>query len=429
MKILMTLFEIQDYGGIINHAENLAAGFKELGHEVDFVKLCPKKKFGTPRAVARESLPEYRKLGTGLFYHQSKGWWWPNDKKVAYLDDIARNEFVENCGNYDAVLWHIPVPTCNKENAGINEWLQLYNGSTKNIAIIHDGNMPELYPHLAYVSHYFHGMVCVHESAYHSASCIGLPRKMIVNPFDLLGYEKQYPDFHNRSGFTAVQVFKGWKRVDELIRAIPYMKNKEAKRIGGAGIEYRYMTSQDKCKPKYFDKAGDRIWDKALRYGMQYLGTIPTDVHYSLLRRSKLQIDPSWSRKYSAFGAHFNRTSVEAILCGAVPVATDMGMHKSEVFKPNVNYIQLEVGAESQHHYAEVIDDALSDELRWKNIVINNYSLAERFDRRVVAQEYIDFIIDNSSSPVGKETTELIEKMLKKLDFFGIWQARMGFMV
>jgi len=429
MKILMTLFEIQDYGGIINHAEHLAAGFKELGHEVDFVKLCPKKKFGTPRAVAGESLPEYRKLGTGLFYHQSKGWWWPNDKKVAYLDDVARNEFVENCGNYDAVLWHIPVPTCNKENAGINEWLQLYNGSTKNIAIIHDGNMPELYPHLAYVSHYFHGMVCVHESAYHSASCIGLQRKMIVNPFDLFGIERLYPDFSNRSGFTAVQVFKAWKRVDDLIRAIPHMKNKEAKRIGGAGIEYRYMTSQDKCKPKYFDNAGDRIWDKALRYGMEYLGTIPTDTHYQVLRKSKLQIDPSWSRKYSAFGAHFNRTSVEAMLCGAVPVATDMGMKNSEVFKAGVNYIELEVGAESQYHYAEVIDDALSDEMRWRDIVINNYSLLKRFDRKLVAQEYIDFIKDNSSAPVGKETTELIERMLKKLDFFGIWQARMGFMV
>jgi hypothetical protein len=429
MKILMTLFDIQDYGGIINHAENLAMGLKEIGHEVDFVKLCPKKKFGSTRAVSAESIAEYRKLGTGLFYHQSKGWWWPNENKVAYLDDVARAKFVEKCADYDAVLWHIPVPTCNKDNAGVNEWLQLYNPDTKNIAIIHDGNMPELYPHLNYVAHYFHGMVCVHESAYHSASCIGIPRKMIVNPFDLFGIERQYPDFHNRSGFTAVQVFKAWKRVDDLIRAIPHMKNKENKVVGGAGIEYRYMTSQDKCKPKYFDEAGDRIWDKALRHGMNYVGTIPTDVHYQLLRKSKLQIDPSWSRKYSAFGAHFNRTSVEAILCGAVPVATNLGMNKSQVFKAGVNYIELEVGAESQHHYAEVIDDALNDEIRWRDIVINNYSLAKRFDRKQVAQEYIDFINDKTLGETGKETTELIDAMLNKLDFFGIWQARMGYIV
>jgi hypothetical protein len=76
--------------------------------------------------------------------------------------------------------------------------------------------------------------------------------------------------FETRAGFCAVQVFKAWKRVDTLIRAIPHLKTKEPKRVGGAGIEYRYMTSQEKCKPKYFDAAGDRIWDKspALRHGV-----------------------------------------------------------------------------------------------------------------------------------------------------------------
>jgi hypothetical protein len=48
MKILMTLFDIQDYGGIINHAENLAAGFVKLGHTVDFVKLCLKRNLALP---------------------------------------------------------------------------------------------------------------------------------------------------------------------------------------------------------------------------------------------------------------------------------------------------------------------------------------------------------------------------------------------
>jgi len=428
MKILMTLFDIQDYGGIINHAENLAAGFKELGHSVDFVKLCAKHKFGTPRTITDESLPQYRRLGTGLFFHQAKGWWWPNDNKVAYLDETARERFVDNCANYDAVLWHIPVPTTNKDNAGVNEWLALYSGATKNIAIIHDGNMPELYPHLAYVSHYFHGMVCVHESAYHSGSCIGLPRKLIVNPFDISPQPNTgINEFGNRDGFTAVQVFKAWKRVDDLIRAIPKMSNKEAKRIGGAGIEYRYMTSQDKCKPKYFDEQGDRIWDKALRYGMVYAGTIPTDVHYSMLRQSKLQIDPSWSKKYSKFGAHFNRTTVEAILCGAVPVATDLGMKNSEVFKAGQNYIQLQAGGSPQD-FADVIDEAVSNKTQWEQIATNNNVLLERFDRKAVAQEYVDFIKDSSSCEVGQENQELIERMLKKLEFFGIWQARAGIM-
>ena len=49
MKFLMTLYQIQDYGGIINHAEHLARGLRILGHEVDFRMLVPKYKIGATR--------------------------------------------------------------------------------------------------------------------------------------------------------------------------------------------------------------------------------------------------------------------------------------------------------------------------------------------------------------------------------------------
>ena len=39
MKILTTLFEIQDYGGIIQSTELLIEGFRDLGHECEFVIL------------------------------------------------------------------------------------------------------------------------------------------------------------------------------------------------------------------------------------------------------------------------------------------------------------------------------------------------------------------------------------------------------
>ena len=35
MKIAIVLYEINDLGGIINHTEVLAKGFKELGHSVE----------------------------------------------------------------------------------------------------------------------------------------------------------------------------------------------------------------------------------------------------------------------------------------------------------------------------------------------------------------------------------------------------------
>ncbi len=61
----MTLYQIQDYGGIINHAEFLALGLKTLGHEVDFNILVPKS---TTNVISRPptDFHEYTKnVGTG----------------------------------------------------------------------------------------------------------------------------------------------------------------------------------------------------------------------------------------------------------------------------------------------------------------------------------------------------------------------------
>ena len=39
MKILITMYNINSPGGIINHNENLIAGLQNIGHEVNFVEL------------------------------------------------------------------------------------------------------------------------------------------------------------------------------------------------------------------------------------------------------------------------------------------------------------------------------------------------------------------------------------------------------
>lgn len=415
MKFLMTLFQIQDYGGIINHAEHLALGLKELGHEVDFVMLVPKTKIAQRRTQPKD-LNKYRKLGTGYYFHQARGWY--GIPKVPYISSYHRKMFKQKCSGYDAVLWHIPVPTLSKDNQQVTEWLDLYDHGSKNIAIIHDGNLPELYPHLNHVAHHFHAAVCVHESAVNSGTMLAMPRKLIVNPFDLTGMNG-WTDFERRDGFAAIQVFKAWKRVDTLIRAIPYMQNKQSKFVGGEGIEYRYMTSQDKCKPKYFDEAGDRIWDKALRYGMTHMGTVPGDVVFQTLREVKVQIDPSYSKKYSSFGAHFNRTTVEAMICGAVPMATDWGMANSRLFAAGLNYIEIPAGCSPQE-FADLVDNAVTDKNQWLRIKEQNLERVKMFDMRNVAQEYVDLVTSVADCPVGTPDALAITRCNKNLDFFGI---------
>lgn len=392
MKILMTLYQIQDYGGIINHVEFLAKGLKELGHEVDLCMLVPKHQI---KERFKPIGGMFEKVGTGYSHHQAKGW--PNIRKYPYLNNRVRQQFRENCSKYDAVLWHIPVPTLNKDNKGVSEWVELYDNGSKNIAIIHDGNLPKLYPHLLLVSKWFHSAVCVHESAFHSAVDLDMYRKMIVNPFDLSSMVTEL-DWERREGFAAIQVFKAWKRVDTLIRAIPYIDEydsnplrKVTKCIGGAGIEYRYMTSKEKCKPKYFDTDGNKIWDVALANGMEYVGTIPNSHVLEILKDRKLQIDPSWSKKYSEYGAHFNRTTVEAMIMGAVPVATDLGMKNSQIFYGGENFIEVPHTA-TPEEFAEIINDGMNQRSIWEKIRENNSALLEQFEMKTVAQEYIDLI-------------------------------------
>ena len=71
MKFLMTLFQIQDYGGIINHAEYLTKGLKELGHEVDFRVLVPKGAVSNKKSM-RGSNEGFTKLeNDGVFVSPS----------------------------------------------------------------------------------------------------------------------------------------------------------------------------------------------------------------------------------------------------------------------------------------------------------------------------------------------------------------------
>jgi glycosyltransferase involved in cell wall biosynthesis len=416
MKFLMTMFRIQDYGGIINHAEHLALGLRKLGHEVDFMILVPRTRI-IEKIAPPKDISHYRLKGTGYRFHQARGWF--GVPRIAYLDSDTRLKFREKCASYEAVLWHIPVPTLSAENESINEWLELYDNGTKNIAIIHDGNLPRLYPHLAIVQEKFWAAACVHESAFNSTKCIGIPRKLIVNPFEISGLNKFRNDFKNRSGFVAVQVFKGWKRMDTLIRAIPFMKNDQAKIIGGAGIDYRYMVSKTKCKPKFFEPDGSRIWDNAVAAGMKYKGTLPNEAVFDFLAKARIQIDPSWSRKYSSYGAHFNRTTVEAIIAGAIPLATDLGMFGSKIFKKDKNYIEVPFQAHPAE-FAAIVDKALTDENQWARIKENNLKLVQQFDLTRVAQQYVDLVKDKSNLPTGKVDSKTLDKCNKNLDFFGI---------
>lgn len=415
MRFLMTLYQIQDYGGIINHLETLTDGLRMQGHEVDFKILVPKERV-QQRLTSLSGIEDGWRVnlgGTGYPFHQQKGW--GGVPRIPYLGEFNVNAFKRMAGGYDAVFWHIPVPTLAKDNAGITDWLRLYDHGAPNYAIIHDGNLPKLYPHIAEVQQHFQALICVHESAYASAATIGLPRILIPNPFKFdAGFTTAYM---MRSGFVAVQVFKAWKRVDSLIRAIPHMKNEGRKVVGGGGIEQRYMVSLEKCKPAYMNEDGTRIWDEALKAGMEYTGFIPNDDVGKFLNNARVHIDPSWSHKYAAYGAHFNRTTIEAMIHDCVPMATDLGMKNSEFFKPGVNYVEIPHNA-TPKEFAQLVDDTLENRRQAGEIRNNNCGLLEHFNYLEVAARYVWLARNTLPVPEYRTQQSILDASAKNMEFF-----------
>ena len=443
MKIALVIYPISDYGGIINHVENLAFGLRELGHVVNFHILCWQSSFRSLLLSDKDLLKKGWSYGAFCAVHQYSGWnAIPWIHKLSYKGSENLKKTKEILSKYDLIIWEVPVPTETNANRKNHDWIKLYSACDKNIAIIHDGNLKRT-PWIVRVGKAFKGLACVHECAFNTAKILPIPRAMILNPQNLMGLEQVYDYPERERGFLSVQVFKAWKHVDDIIRAIPYMSKSLRKVIGGGGIEQRYMSSRNKVKGRYFcsrrydpDLPEDielneiTIWDRALYYGMEYQGFIGEFKRDMLLRQLRSLIDPSWNITYTKQGAHFNRVVVEAIKQGAIPIATNIGMSdniygEGPVFNPKDNYIMIPYNS-SPKEYAQIVEYAsnLSKDEAF-SIIEKNYNLLDHFDRRKVAQDFIDLANGQkcgffNNRKMGKLDAELARNSRKEMrEFFG----------
>ena len=413
MRILITHFQIQDWGGIVNYSEFMARGLKALGHTVDVVMLKNKGVTGVPKIKDRSGQQgwEYGR-GLGLWMHQKSGW-----EGMFQINYAANPEaWADKADDYDLILHHIPVPTCTKANKGDDAWLKVFDTLTKQLVVVHDGNMQKLYPHILKITDKIDGVVCVHDAAFNSCEVLPVRRAFIPNPHNI---QEQYitPIDSRRDGLLSLQTFKRWKRVDDLIRAIKHMDDFNEKTICGGGIEYCYMTSKNKVKPEYLEADGSRIWENAISNGMKFLGYVTTVERDVLLQGMKLLVDPSWSRKYSELGCHFNRVMIEAMAQGCVPVCTDLAMKNSFLFKAGVHYIEIPHDI-SPKGYAKILDDAIADEDMLQEIQDNNLKLLPMFDKAEVARAVLEFAEGSGGSETGKPTDKFIEASEKKMLHF-----------
>jgi glycosyltransferase involved in cell wall biosynthesis len=417
MKIMMVMHTFNNFGGIINHCEHLVAGLKELGHDVTFAYLKGNKTV-RPVEIPTELKEGYEiGIGTGYPVHQGDGWIAPY---YSYKVKESIDKFVQDANKHDLVIWQSIFGFKNKDTEKSLDWLPMIEKvTTKQVPIIHDANLKKLYPWISLFEKHFAGLACVHPAAYDSADFMDIPRALILNPQDIENIP-QPPIFSNQENkVLSIQTFKRWKRVDDLVRAVPYMPNVKTL-VGGYGIEAAYMMSKEKCKEEYFatkqydpdvtpDRDGKRIWENAENSGnFEYLGFISGAKRDEILSTSKFLVDPSWS---NTFGEHFNRVVIDAMRIGVVPIAVNFGVSNNAdgigtVLKAGVNYCMLRKDY-TPKQYGEAIANFCN--MPWddyKQIQLNNYELIKQFDRKVVAQHYIDLAM-------GKETGYLKELKTK----------------
>jgi glycosyltransferase involved in cell wall biosynthesis len=417
MKIMMVVHTFNNFGGIINHTENLIAGLKELGHDVTFAYLKGIKSRKFTGDI--NTLPEGYEfgVGSGLPVHQGNGWIAPH---YTYLDVASIDQFVNDANKHDIVIWQSIFGFKNKTTEQNLDWLPMVEKVTaKQVVIVHDANLKKLYSWIGLYEKHFSGLACVHPAAYESADFMETPRALILNPQDISGVPET-PAFANRKNqILSLQTFKRWKRVDDLVRAVPHMKSVETL-VAGDGIECAYMKSKDKCKEEYYctkeydpdaseEMLNKRIWENAENSGnFKYLGFITGTKRDELLADSKFLIDTSWS---NTFGEHFNRVVIDAMRIGTVPIAINYGVSNNEqgngvLLKAGENYLMIERGT-SPKNYADKINSFCDiSEEDYARIQANNYEMIKAFDRKVIAQHYVDLAF-------GKETGYLTELKTK----------------
>jgi len=389
MRILIALFDIEDLGGIIEHTEHLMWGFKEIGVECDLMQMCWSEKISDQRRV---DISRIQYGASGIPYDQKRGWIFPKEKRIPYKGKENIKKWKKIADKYDLIIWTIPVPSSGKKSKDDEDWIELYNTSTPQVAIIHDGNFERTYKKLQYVINDIDILVGVHPCAYNSIG-IDKQKKLILNPQANIK-NRTYRDKFNKKipGWLSLQTFKAWKRVEDVVGSVRYQKNKWLKLVAGGGIEYHYMTSKNKVKDQYLHKDGKRIWEEAENNGMKYLNYLQSDKRDKLLRLTRFLIDCSWSKKYSQHGEHFNRVTVEAMISGAVPICRRWS-DKPEIILPGINYVELPPVGSSFKEIAQCIDGAVGmGKKEYEEYRDNNYELINKFDAIKIAKKYINLV-------------------------------------
>jgi len=356
MNILIADFEIAKYGGIIEHVTAKVRALKSMGHHVDIAQLSVAS---TTQKTYDNKLKEFEsgrfqnklKINSqngGYEYDDATGYWknnyygffLPPSNRIGVFEKNALERWGNLVKDFDLIIWNfMPTKSSAWGKGDFSFWWKFYDLPTdkiKQMFIVHDAYFDVRASNITALKDKILFLECAHIAAYRCCEHIGIPRTLLLNPRYLDKKDKMFIKMMNKreTDFFAAHIFKSMKHVDDLIRAVPHLKNNTVK-IAGSGIEQAYMVAPEKCKevykvsrkrdPDIDDKyLGEKIWDVGEKFGMEYLGQISGEEVRENLFNSKFAVDPSWAAHYANYcRTHINGFIIEAMLSGCYPVLRD----------------------------------------------------------------------------------------------------------
>jgi hypothetical protein len=356
MRILIADFEIAKYGGIIEHVTAKVRALKSMGHHVDIAQLSVAS---TTQKTYDNKLKEFEsgrfqnklKINSqngGYEYDDATGYWknnyygffLPPSNRIGVFEKNALERWGNLVKDFDLIIWNfMPTKSSAWGKGDFSFWWKFYDLPTdkiKQMFIVHDAYFDVRASNITALKDKILFLECAHIAAYRCCEHIGIPRTLLLNPRYLDEKDKMPIKMMNKreTDFFAAHIFKSMKHVDDLIRAVPHLKNNTVK-IAGSGIEQAYMVAPEKCKevykvsrkrdPDIDDKyLGEKIWDVGEKFGMEYLGQISGEEVRENLFNSKFAVDPSWAAHYANYcRTHINGFIIEAMLSGCYPVLRD----------------------------------------------------------------------------------------------------------
>ena len=378
MKIIIADFAIAKYGGIVEWVAGMLKAFKSLGHEVDVAQMTPSS---TTQSAYDKKVKEFesgehqRKIKfhsqaggyekdttVGYWRNNYYGYFLPPSNRIGVYEKNAVQRWKDLVKDVDIIIWNF-MPTkssaWDKKGVKFDFWHEFFDlpSNIKQVFVSHDAYFNIRASNISALKDKILFIACAHLAAYQCCSEIGIPRSLLLNPRYLDDNAKMPVKLMNKrkQDFFAAHMFKSMKHMEELIAAIPYLQKGEddrfAVRIAGTGIEYNYMTSETKTKSNYMcslkrdpdlpKKLDGKIslWNRAVKFGMEYMGQMSGSDVLQTLQNTKFAIDPSWAEHYAQYcRTHINGFIIEAMLNGAYPVLRDYrGLSKTkdeEIYDP-----------------------------------------------------------------------------------------------